>query len=156
MRRSSLASLPKRVGRPLNPAIALALGNSNDGVNGVAWTTITLGTLSVGDGFTLASNTLTCLVPGVYELSVLISGNVSVGVLARVGFRVSGGTDQPFGIIDNTTIRVLVFKTFVKLGAGDTLEVRIRGDGAGDTIQTYSGTLGNGARVWLEQVSNFQ
>jgi hypothetical protein len=156
VRRSSLASLPKRVGRPLNPALALALGNNNDGVAGVAWTTVTLGTLSVGDGFTLASNALTCLVPGVYEFSVLISGNVSVGAYARVGFRVSGGTDQPFGYIDNTTVRALAFKTFVKLGAGDTLELRIRGDTAGDSIQTYGLSLGNGTRVTLEQISTFQ
>lgn len=154
-KRSSFPGFPSK-GRPANPALGIAQGNVADSVAGASYGTVTLATPIAVDGFTLSGNALVCQVPGIYELALAITAQVSVGALGWIGYRINSAAEVALGALFNTAQpQGFNYVVKVKLAAGDAVQIRIRGNGAGDTILTY-GSFSNSTTLALTQLSTFQ
>lgn len=141
------------------PACALAFDNANSSVVGASYGAISLTSLPIDDGFTLAANVLTCYVEGVYRLKLLVSASISAGGVGYIAYRINGGTEVALIVFAEDTSQFIVphsIETLVKLGAGDTIELRAKGNAGGETITTYAGSGLNSTQLSLEQVSTYQ
>lgn len=153
--RASLPALPSRGGSSGNPAAGIATDGSNSTNASTSYAAIPLSSLLAGDRFTLSGNTLTCLEGGVYQLNLLLTAFLSVGSHDFfISYRVNGNTDVPIQYGTNTVAQTFNLTTYLKLAAGDQVQIRAKCGTAAETVAVRGGT---GATVLsLVQVSTFQ
>lgn len=154
--RPSLGGLPRGGSGASNPAIGVATGNTQDNNGSTVYAALTLSTLRTGDGFTLSGNALTCLVPGVYELTALFSAWLASGTHDFfVSYCVNGGTDVLLVYGSNVIEQTFNPRAIVKLAAGDQVQLRFKCGSAAENVHV-EGAKGNHTQLSLVQLSTFQ
>lgn len=152
-RRGNFGAFPRTPPSGDPPLASLRLSSSMGSITSA--TKVTPLASVVLDGFTIASDVLTCQHPGVYRMR--IEAHIRPGTsgdVCEVGYRQNGGTDR-WPIFDAmgaiTAVAHRNCEVLVKLAAGDTVEFRAaRASGSGNM------TLYADSCFSLERVSRFQ